>query len=121
MASAWGSVNWSCAAIAIEAFVLNRMPSVFPRTRQSFACWRLFDPRRISITRSITLTALMRPSWISRFFFSSARRFSYLRLVTSKEKSTLARRTALRLMVSGRPLWIASMLTPKVSSSFVFL
>ena len=61
----------------------KEMPSVFPETRHSFAICLVSEPRRISIIKSMTLQALIRPSWISFFAFSLASRVVYLRLVHS--------------------------------------
>jgi len=71
--------------------------------------------------KSMTLQALIRPSWISLFALSLASRFSYFRVVVSYWKSTLAFMISLSPIVSGLPFEIASIFTPKVSSSLVFL
>ena len=56
------SVNKSFAAAFSLAFDLNLMPSVIPSTRHFFTCSRFLLPRRISMIRSITSQALIRPS-----------------------------------------------------------
>ena len=70
------SENISCAAIILDSLERNLIPSVLPSTRQAFAIALSLEPRRISMIRSITLQALIRPSWIS--FLSSLMRSSNL-------------------------------------------
>ena len=99
---------------------MKRMPSVTPFTRQSLAWGRVLLPRRISIIRSMQSQALMRPSCISFFSRSLARRVLYFRVQISYWNSTEWRMTGTRPRVSGFPSATASILTPKVSSSRVF-
>ena len=71
--------------------------------------------------RSMTLQALIRPSCTSLRSSSLASRLLYFLVAIWNWKSTLAFRMAFSPMVSGLPSQMASMLTPKVSSSLVFL
>ena len=121
MALACFSVNISWAAMILDSLDLNLMPSTLPSTRQAFAMARSLDPRKISMTRSITLQALIRPSWISLRSCSLANRLVYFLVATSNWKSTLALMICFKPIVSGLPFAIASILTPKVSSRRVFL
>ena len=121
MALAWASVNLSWEAITSDSRVLNLIPAVLPSTRQAFACCLSLEPLRISIIRSITLQALIRPSWISFLSCSFLRRLVYFLVASSNWKSVQAFRIFFMPMVSGLPSAMASILTPKVSSSLVFL
>ena len=77
MALACFSEKRSCSAMILDSLDLNLMPSVFPSTRQFFAIFLSLEPRRISMIRSMTLQALMRPSCISLRSISLARRLVY--------------------------------------------
>ena len=121
MALAWFSENLSCWAMIPDSLDLKRIPSVFPSTRQAFAIARSLEPRRISMIKSMTLQAFIRPSCISLLLFSLARRFSYFLVVVSYWKSTLAFMISFSPRVSGLPSTMASIFTPNVSSSLVFL
>ena len=92
-----------------------------PSTRHFFTCSRFLLPRRISMIRSITSQALIRPSCTSCFSSSLSRSVWYFLVVISKTKSTWYSMICFRLSVSGRPSATASILTPKVSSRRVFL
>ena len=48
--------------LIFDSLDLNLIPSTLPSTRQAFAILRSFDPLRISMIRSITLQALIKPS-----------------------------------------------------------
>ena len=101
--------------------VLKLIPSVFPVIRQSFAILRFLLPLSISIIRSIILQARMSPSLISLLSSSLFRSVVYFLVASSNWKSIWCVIICLSPSVSGLPSTIASMLTPNVSSSFVFL
>ena len=65
MASACASVKSNPLASFLEASDLNLISAILPFTRQSFACFIDSEPLSTSIIRSITSTALMRPSTTS--------------------------------------------------------
>ena len=114
-------MNLSFEAAFSLTLVLKRIPSVTPSTRHFLTCSRFLLPRRISMIRSITSHALIRPSWISLFSCSLSRRVLYFLVVTSNRNSTWCSMICLRLNVSGLPSATASMFTPNVSSRRVFL
>ena len=107
--------------MASEAFDLNLIPSVSPFMRHAFAIFWSRLPLNISIIRSITLQAFMSPCCISSFSCSFARSVSYFLFAISYWKLTWCLIIGTRPSVSGLPFATASIFTPKVSSSFVFL
>ena len=121
IACACRSVKCSCCAIISDAGFLNVILSVTPSVRHALASLILRLPRRISIMRSMTLQALIKPSWISFLSSSFARSVLYLRVAISYWNCTWWRMIGTIPIVSGLPSATASILTPKVSSSFVFL
>ncbi len=121
MAFACFSVKLSWEAITFDSLERNFIPVVFPSVRQAFAMALSLEPRRISITRSITLQALINPSWISFRSLSFSRRVVYFLAATWNWKSTLYLIICLSPITSGLPSAMASIFTPKVSSRRVFL
>ena len=121
IAVAWRSEKWSMEAVFSESLDLNLIPSVSPVIRHFFACLIFLLPRRISMIKSMTSQALIRPSWISHLSCSFFSRVVYLRVASSYWNCTLWRITDTSPIVSGFPLATASIFTPKVSSSRVFL
>ena len=100
---------------------MKTTPLVSPFVRQFSASFRFLEPRITAITRSMMLQAAIRPSWISRLPSSFSRSTRYFRSRISCWKRSHSARILGRLMTSGLPSQMASILTPKVSSSFVFL
>ena len=121
MASACLFVKSRVFAAFSEVLVLNFMPSVFPSTRQASAIALSLLPRRISMIRSMQSQAFISPSWTSFFSLSLFRSVVYLRLASSYWNSTWCLMIGTIPRVSGRPSQTQSILTPNVSSSFVFL
>ena len=115
------SVKRSFAASRFDCSDLKLMLSVIPSVKQALASFTFLLPRRISMIRSMTSVALIRPSWISFLSRSFARSVWYLRVASSYWKFTWWRMIGTIPIVSGFPSATANMLTPKVSSSFVFL
>ena len=121
IAVACRSVKFSFDASSFDFFDLKVMSSVAPVIRQFFAVSRRLDPLMISMIRSMISTARIRPSWTSRFSVSFARRFVYFRVLISFWNFREASRICFNPRTSGLPSAMQSMLTPKVSSNFVFL
>ncbi len=121
MAEAWRSVKCSFLASASKPGVRKWILEISPFIRQALASFKLLDPRRIAMIRSITSQAAIRPSCTSFLSSSFWRRTWYFFLVFTCWKSRKCFKIPRRVRVSGLPPAMASMLTPKVSSSFVFL
>ena len=121
IAVACASVNKSFAACLRDFSVRKLIPSVIPSDRHAFAIFKVLLPRIISIIKSITSTARIRPSWISFLSSSFSRSTLYLCSVFWYWNSMKLRRIPFKFKVSGLPSAIASILTPNVSSNFVFL
>ena len=89
--------------------------------RQARASFKFFDPLSTAMIRSMQSQAAISPSWTSCRSRSFCSRTWYFFSVFWYWKSRKFFRMPRRLKVSGRPPAMASMFTPKVSSSFVFL
>ena len=121
MAVACRSVKQRCLASSSEPRKRNFIFSVLPCIRHSLASRIFFAPRKISIIKSMTSQALIRPSCTSFFSSSLASNVLYLRVASSYWKSTWWRIMGTSPIVSGLPSATASILTPNVSSRRVFL
>ena len=115
------SVKESFDALFCEADDLNLISSVLPFTRHSFAILRFLLPLNISIIRSIISHALISPSLISLLSSSFLRSVLYFLVLSSYWKLIWCSIIFLIPRVSGFPSTIASIFTPNVSSSLVFL
>ncbi len=121
IADAWRSVKSSFAACLRDFSLRNLIAPVSPFIRQFFASFIFLLPRKISIIRSITSQARISPSCTSFFSCSFASSVLYFLVASSYWNSTWWRIIGTMPIVSGLPFATESMLTPNVSSSFVFL
>ena len=121
IASACISVKSKVFAIFLSSAIRYLTLSTLPVIKHSFASAFVLLPLIVSITASKTSIALIKPSCTSAFSFSFVSIVVYFRWFTSNKKLMWYSNADFKERVSGRPSAIASMLTPKVSSSFVLL
>ena len=121
IASACFSVNKRVLAASMDFFVLKVILSTTPLIKHCLASSSFFEPRSISIIKSIQSTALIRPSLISLLISSFSRRVVYFLLLISIWKSVKCLNISNNESVSGLPFTVASIFTPNVSSNLVFL
>ena len=121
IASACASVNRNLLNCDLVLCFLKVIFAVFPFTRQSFASATVLDPRITSIIKSMQSHALIKPSSNSCFSFNLISNAEYFLVISSFWYSYQVFRIIGSVNRYGRPLWIANIFTPNVSSNFVFL
>ena len=121
IASACISVKSKVFAIFLSSAMRYLILSILPVIKHSFASAFVLLPLIVSITASRTSIALIKPSCTSAFSFSFVSIVVYFLWFTSNRKLMWCSSADFKERVSGRPSAIASILTPKVSSSFVLL